>query len=296
VRFKPQQFSPWFLVALTIVLYWPVRHHGFVALDDQEYVSGNRQVQAGLTLEGVRWAFTTTAASNWHPLTWISHMLDIQLFGPGPGGQHLVNATLPRLQRRRAVRGPAGMTGALWRSAMVAALFAVHPLHVESVAWISERKDVLSSALGLLALWAYLRYVRRPGPGGYLLVAALFTLGLLAKPMLVTLPFVLLLLDFWPLGRRAGLATGRVSWPKSPRCSWCRLRRAWSRFRCRIRDGRSCLPRSTLFPCGSGMPWFRTRAILGKRSGRKASPSFTRGCGRTCPPSRSPVVLSVSPA
>ena len=210
MRLKPQQIIPWVLVALTVALYWPVRQHGFTALDDQDYVSGNRQVQAGLTWEGVRWAFTTGAASNWHPLTWISHMLDVQLFGPEPGRQHLVNVLFHAFNAALLFALLQGMTGALWRSAVVAGLFAVHPLHVESVAWIAERKDVLSVALGLLSLRAYLRYVRRPGPGGYLLVAALFVLGLLAKPMLVTLPFVFLLLDFWPLGRLGRDARGRV--------------------------------------------------------------------------------------
>jgi protein O-mannosyl-transferase len=209
VRFTTRHFIPWLLVALTLVLYWPVRNHGFTALDDQEYVSENRQVQAGLTVAGVRWAFTSTVGSNWHPLTWISHMLDTQLFGPAPGSQHLVNVLIHGFNAALVFVVLRSLTGALWRSAVVAALFAAHPLHVESAAWISERKDVLSVAFGLLALRAYQRYVARPGPGGYLLVAALFTLGLLAKPMLVTLPFVFLLLDFWPLGRlRTGARDG----------------------------------------------------------------------------------------
>jgi protein O-mannosyl-transferase len=220
------------LVVATLAAYWPVRQCGFVNFDDPSYVVENRVVGQGLTWAGVVWAFRTGHAGNWHPVTWLSHMADVQLFGLRPGPHHLVNllfhvanALLLFLLLRR-------MTDALWRSAFVAALFAVHPLHVESVAWVAERKDVLSTFFGLLAIWAYVGYamqseVQSPkskvqGGGAkqqathpthqfsrstfhvslfYLLSLVLFALSLMSKPMLVTLPFVLLLLDFWPLNR-----------------------------------------------------------------------------------------------
>jgi protein O-mannosyl-transferase len=247
------------LAVTTLAVFLPVGRHGYVNYDDSDYVTANSHVQSGLSWENVGWAFKSGHASNWHPLTWISHMLDLQIFGDRPGAQHLVsvgfhiaNALLLFLLLRR-------MTGALWRSFMVAALFALHPLHVESVAWVSERKDVLSAFFFLLTLGAYVQYVearrakdRWQGPetggkksedrsskpeggpksdgrnpkasGGrqivtsgivqnssrifhlpssifYLLSICFFALGLMSKPMLVTLPFVLLLLDYWPLGR-----------------------------------------------------------------------------------------------
>lgn len=236
------------LALVTAAVYWPVRQHDFVNYDDGDYASANPHVQGGLTWPNVLWACQTGFASNWHPLTWCSHMLDWQLFGNAPGAFHLVNlafhvanAVLLFLLLRR-------MTGALWRSAFVAGLFALHPVHVESVAWISERKDVLSTLFFLLTLWAYVAYASRrevgspklvtrnpkpesakrgrsptahtqhasrntpPSPGPepqarsnplpfYCLALALFALGLMCKPMLVTLPFVLLLLDYWPLQR-----------------------------------------------------------------------------------------------
>ena len=166
------------------------------------------------------WAFGFHAA-NWHPLTWLSHMLDCQLFGPGPAGT-TSSAPAPRGQRRPAPAVLSALTGSLWRSAAVAALFALHPLRVESVAWVAERKDVLSALFWLLALAAYLRYVRRPGARALRAALGLFALGLAAKPMLVTLPLVLLLLDWWPLGRtlrrrerRPGQdpAADRRTWP-----------------------------------------------------------------------------------
>ena len=173
----------------------------FVNYDDPAYVTANDHVQHGFSREAVVWAFTTTRMGNWNPLTWLSHILDYRLYGPDPAGHRLTNilfhlgsATLLFLLLQQT-------TGYLWRSALVAALFAFHPLRVESVIWISERKDVLSTFLFLLTLFAYVRYARRPGTGRYLLVAFLFLLGLLAKPMLVTLPVILLLLDYWPLNR-----------------------------------------------------------------------------------------------
>jgi Flp pilus assembly protein TadD len=193
------------LAAATFAVFWQVRLYDFVNLDDKMYIVENRHVLSGLTIDGVKWAFTSFHASNWHPLTWLSHMLDIDLFGVNAGRMHLVNvffhiagALLLFLILHR-------MTGAVWRSAFVAALFALHPLHVESVAWIAERKDVLSAFFWMLTLGAYVLYVEKKHPGRYLAALFFFALGLMAKPMLVTLPFVLLLLDVWPLNRlRAG--------------------------------------------------------------------------------------------
>jgi tetratricopeptide (TPR) repeat protein len=189
------------LVALTLAVYAPVRSYGFVNFDDAQYVSRNPEVLRGLTWSGVRWALTATHAGNWHPLTWLSHMLDVQAFGLDAGAFHLTSLALHALNGLLLFWLLRRTTGSLWRSATVAALFAVHPLHVESVAWIAERKDVLSTAFFMLTLLAYVAWVRDRRPARYVLVCALFALGLMAKPMLVTLPFVLLLLDVWPLGR-----------------------------------------------------------------------------------------------
>jgi hypothetical protein len=191
----------------TLALYLPVVHHGFITLDDNQYVTSNPVVQAGLTWAGVKWAFTNVIASNWFPLTWLSHMLDCQLYGMNAAGHHLTsvffhiaNVLLLFIWLNRT-------TGALWRSALVAALFAWHPLRVESVAWVAERKDVLSAFFWLLTLLAYTRYAdfskgqRRKAKAFYLLAVFLFACGLMSKPMVVTLPFVLLLADFWPLNR-----------------------------------------------------------------------------------------------
>ncbi len=174
----------------------------YISYDDPGYVSANIHVQRGLSAAGVRWAFTTGEASNWHPLTWLSHMLDWQLFGNHPGPQHLVNVLFHVANALLLFWVLKRLAGATWRSALVAGLFALHPLHVESVAWISERKDVLSTFFMLLALLAYERYARTRRAGWYGAVILGFVLGLLAKPMVITLPVVLLLLDFWPLDRR----------------------------------------------------------------------------------------------
>ena len=203
---KPARLNPdlvicTLLVVLAAVVYLQVGGHEFSIYDDSEYVTKNPTVQEGLTSEGFFWAFTTTQAGNWHPLTWISHMLDCQLFGPNAGAHHLVNLFFHLANTGLLFLVLRWMTGAVWRSALVAALFAVHPLHVESVAWIAERKDVLSTFFWFLTLMAYVHYTERPGGLRYLLVVLAFALGLMAKPMLVTLPFTLLLLDFWPLGR-----------------------------------------------------------------------------------------------
>jgi tetratricopeptide (TPR) repeat protein len=186
---------------VTAAAYWPVRHHPFVNFDDPQYVTENAPVLEGLTWPGVKWAFTTGHAGNWHPVTWLSHMLDVELFGVDAGAHHAVSLFLHIVTTLLLFAVFVRMTGATGASAFVAAVFAVHPLHVESVAWIAERKDVLSGLCFVLTLWTYVSWVRRPTAARYLVMLACFAIGLMAKPMLVTLPFVLLLLDRWPLGR-----------------------------------------------------------------------------------------------
>jgi tetratricopeptide (TPR) repeat protein len=194
----------WFaaaLVILTIAAYSSVGSLGFVTLDDPNYIMDNPKVSHGLTWSGVEWAFTTGHASNWHPLTWLSHMLDVELFGVNPGPHHLVNLFFHVINTLLLFVLLQRSTGATGRSALVAVLFALHPLHVESIAWISERKDVLSTLFFMLTIWAYIAYTSKPLLRRYIMVFVLLALGLMAKPMLVTLPFVLLLLDIWPLKR-----------------------------------------------------------------------------------------------
>jgi tetratricopeptide (TPR) repeat protein len=189
------------LTAVTLLAFWQVNHCEFIDYDDDVYITANSHVQNGITIEGIRWAFTTSHANFWHPLTWISHMLDVQLYGSSPRGHHLTSLLLHIANTLMLFLVFHRMTKTLWQSAFVAALFALHPLHVESVAWVADRKDVLSTAFWMLTMGAYLLYVERPGLLKYLAVVLFFALGLMAKPMLVTLPFVLLLLDFWPLHR-----------------------------------------------------------------------------------------------
>ena len=197
------------LVAAVFMVFGQTLRHEFVNLDDEDYVYQNPEVVRGLTLQGITWAFTHSYASNWHPLTWISHMLDCQLYGLNPGGHHLTSVLLHAATVVLLFLVLRRMTGALWPSAVVAAVFAIHPLRVESVAWVSERKDVLSGLFFVLTLAAYVRYARNPfSLGRYLLVALCFALGLMSKPMLVTLPFALLLLDYWPLQRIPRTASG----------------------------------------------------------------------------------------
>lgn len=193
----------------TALVFAQVVEHEFLSYDDDEYVTANAHVQRGLSWEGVAWALSSTEAANWHPLTWLSHMLDVELFGSSPGAHHAVNVGLHALAAVLLALLWARMTGALGRSLAVAALFAIHPLRVESVAWVAERKDVLSTLLWIVTTGAYVEYVRRPAAGRYLLVLGAYALGLMAKPTLVTLPFALLLLDGWPLGR---LARGPGRW------------------------------------------------------------------------------------
>ncbi len=244
---------------ITLAVFVPSLTHEFLAYDDQVYVTENPHVQAGLTWPGMEWAFRSSAASNWHPVTWLSHMLDCQLYGLRPAGHHLTNVLLHTANCLLLFVVLSRMTGAMWRSACVAALFAWHPLHVESVAWVAERKDVLSTFFFLLTLGAYGRYAEvqsikardgrdgtRDGRNGtgtsntprtsrithhasrftfhaslfYLLSLSFFALGLMSKPMVVTLPFVLLLLDYWPLGRSAESDGSHVQWEAA---GWTRL-------------------------------------------------------------------------
>ncbi len=184
-----------------MLAFLPVVGNGFVLLDDGLYVTGNDQVRKGITREGLLWVWTANVANNWHPLTVLSHMLDCEIFGVRSAGHHLTSLFLHLANVLLLFEILRRMTGAVWRSAAAAALFAVHPLHVESVAWVAERKDVLSAFFWILAMGGYGRYALRPSAGRYLAVAAAMALGLMAKPMVVTLPFALLLLDVWPLGR-----------------------------------------------------------------------------------------------
>jgi len=210
------------LGALTLAAFWPVVHQGFSIYDDPYYITANPHVVSGLTLENAAWAFRTGYYGNWFPATWLSHMMDIELFGLAPGGHHFTNLLFHLASTLLLFRLLERMTGAAWRSGLVAALFALHPLRVESVAWIAERKDVLSTFFFMLTLWAYARYAEKAegrmqnaetnnthhaprstlhAPRSYVLALLCFALGLMSKAMVVTLPFVLLLLDYWPLGR-----------------------------------------------------------------------------------------------
>ncbi|MBT3921214.1 MAG: tetratricopeptide repeat protein [Nitrospina sp.] len=190
-----------FLVAITFLSYWQVVDHGFLNFDDARYVTENTHITKGLTREGMIWAFTHSYASNWHPVTWLSHMFDFEFYGLEPSGHHLTNLLFHITNALLLFGILLKMTGAVWRSGLVAILFALHPLNIESVAWIAERKNVLSTFFWFLTLWAYFAFVEKKSIGKYLLVVFFLALGLMSKPMLVTLPFVLLLLDFWPLKR-----------------------------------------------------------------------------------------------
>jgi 4-amino-4-deoxy-L-arabinose transferase-like glycosyltransferase len=185
------------LLFASFLVYWGLWDHGFIAYDDPQYLE-NAWVKAGLSLDNLVWALESGHAANWHPVTWLSHMLDVQLFGLEPAGHHLVSLVLHGLNACLLFLVLHRMTGCRWRSALVAALFAVHPMHVESVAWAAERKDLLCALFALLGLWCY---AARGGAARYAALLSFFVLGLMSKPMLVTFPLVLLLLDIWPLGR-----------------------------------------------------------------------------------------------
>ena len=200
------------LVALVVAVFAPVRTHEFVTFDDYDFIVDNRNVTAGLRADSVRWSFTHAYDAAGGPLTWLSHMLDAELFGMAPGPHHLQSVLLHAVNTVLLLLVLSEMTGSAWRSAFVAALFAVHPMHVESVAWVSERKDVLAAMFWMLTMLAYVRYVRQPGPLRYGMVALALTLGLLAKPMVATLPVILFLLDIWPLKRVTLSRSGRLEW------------------------------------------------------------------------------------
>ncbi len=204
------------LVLATVALYNPVTRAPFLNLDDVVYVTDNPQVRAGLTWNTVAWAFRTSEAANWHPITWLSHALDCQIFGLNPAGPHSVNVLLHAANAVLLFLILQSATGLAWRSLAVAALFALHPMNVESVAWIAERKSVLSMFFFWVALAAYGWYVRRPGTGRYLAVTAAYALGLMTKPQVITLPFALLLLDYWPLCRLTRASFGKLVWEKTP--------------------------------------------------------------------------------
>ncbi|MBP6964022.1 MAG: tetratricopeptide repeat protein [Armatimonadetes bacterium] len=210
------------LILLTFAAFWGVLGSEFLSFDDDVYVTANRWVNAGLTPAGIKWAFTAFHSANWHPLTWLSHMLDCQVYGLDPLGHHLGNLILHVISTVLLFLLVFRMTGFAWRSAFVAALFAVHPLHVESVAWIAERKDVLSAVFWLLTMHAYVSYAAHGRRAAYVGALIAFALGLMAKPMLVSLPIVLLLVDYWPLGRFGFgsavdfQAARRLIWEKVP--------------------------------------------------------------------------------
>jgi tetratricopeptide (TPR) repeat protein len=190
------------LVVVLVGVYGRVSAHEFLLLDDRTYVTENPMVRSGVSPTSLRWALTAVHASNWHPLTWLSHMLDVELFGLDPAGHHVVNGVLHVLNAVLLFLALYAISGRPWPSLLVAALFALHPLRVESVAWVAERKDVLAGTFWMLTLWAYAAHARAPSPRRYLLMITAYSLGLLCKPMLVSLPLVLLLLDTWPLGRK----------------------------------------------------------------------------------------------
>ena len=185
----------------TVLVYCRAFDHPFINFADQGYVYENDKLARGLSADGVYWALTTFDCANWHPVTWLSLLLDYELSRLEPRGYHVTNILLHIGSTLLLFLAFDMMTGMIWRSAVVAALFALHPLHVESVAWVAERKDVLSAFFWMWTLVAYVHYIRSPGIGRYALVLLALALGLMAKPMLVTLPFVLLLLDYWPLNR-----------------------------------------------------------------------------------------------
>jgi tetratricopeptide (TPR) repeat protein len=209
------------LVALIWIVFGQTLGHQFVNLDDGTYVYRNSQVTRGISVDGTKWAFTHPVAANWHPITILSHMLDCQLYGLAPAGHHFTNVALHSIAAILLLVILFQMTDALWPSAFVAAVFAIHPLRVESVAWVAERKDVLSAVFFMLTMISYVRYAKRPSWQRYMLMAILFSFGLLAKPMLVTLPLVLLLLDYWPLQRFDHLGDSSTkSEKKFPKRPW----------------------------------------------------------------------------
>jgi tetratricopeptide (TPR) repeat protein len=210
---RRQIFLALSLALITLAIYSPVRTHAFVNYDDDDYITRNSHIRSGLSWQSVEWALTATAQANWHPVTWISHAADCQLFELDPTGHHLTNLALHIANVLILFFLLAAVTGSTWRSLMVAALFALHPINVESVAWVAERKNVLSTFFFLIALGAYGRYARVPGFSRYMIVVATFVLALASKPMVVTFPFVLLLIDYWPLRRIQGWSAPAKAYP-----------------------------------------------------------------------------------
>jgi tetratricopeptide (TPR) repeat protein len=200
-RYRSEIIIGFLLVMMTFAVYQQVRNYGFMNYDDDDYVTQNPFVRDGLTWRGVSWAFRSHLHGHYHPVTWLSHMTDTELFGLNPAGHHLTSVFLHIINTLLLFLILRRMTGDLWQSAFVGALFAIHPLHVEPIAWIAGRKDVLCAFFWMLTMWGYVRYAEHPGLGRYLVVLVAFTLGLMSKTTVVTLPFVLLLLDYWPLGR-----------------------------------------------------------------------------------------------
>ncbi|HYA22606.1 MAG TPA: glycosyltransferase family 39 protein, partial [Terriglobales bacterium] len=210
------------LAVVSLAAYNPLIRNGFINFDDGQYITHNPHIAAGLNWDTVRWSFTTFDQANWHPLTWISHAVDYQLFGANPAGHHYVNLLLHACNAVLLFLLFQSATGWTWRSLMLAALFALHPVNVESVAWAAERKNTLSMLFFLLAMHAYGRYVRKPAAWRYSVVAFLFALALMSKPQVITFPFLLLLWDYWPLGRFGG-ASLTAAKPASPAASFFRL-------------------------------------------------------------------------
>lgn len=200
-RVRPVYWISLFLVLSILAVYGQMHHYPFITLDDPTYVEGNPHIREGLTLKGAYWALTAIYASNWHPLTWISHMMDVEFFGMAAGPHHVTNILLHILNSLLLLYTLNCLTGRLWPSSLVAAIFALHPINVEMVAWVSQRKTLLCLFFWILALWFYHRYVQRPSAGRYILVLLSFILGLMSKPAIVVLPFILVLLDYWPLAR-----------------------------------------------------------------------------------------------
>lgn len=245
------------LAAAVTLVYLPVAHHPFADVDDRDYVAENPVVRGGLSAAGVAWAFGSVGyAHNWHPLTWISHMADVSLFGMNPAGHHVVNLLLHAANTVLLFVTLHSLTGVLWPAFAAAALFGVHPLHVESVAWVAERKDVLSTFFALLTLIAWIRHLRRPAAGRYLAALAVYALALLAKPMPVTLPLLLLLLDGWPLGRFPGSvrrARGELSgWAGllAEKVPFAMLAVATGALTWRAQSGKDMMPSWVILPGG----------------------------------------------
>ncbi len=205
-----------FIVIAILVVYWQVRNHTFVNFDDSSYILNNPHIRTGLNFEGIAWAFSFPGFDYWHPMTWLSHMLDCHLYGLKAGMHHQISLILHILNSMLLFLVFKKMTGAIWRSAFVAAMFAIHPMNVESVAWLAERKNVLSTFFWLFTMLTYIHYSKQPSVFRYLPILFVYSLGLMSKPMLATLPFVLLLLDYWPLCR-INLAHSGSNYQKTPK-------------------------------------------------------------------------------